>query len=63
LSVFAEEWSNLTVIEDSGSRAFSMGSGSAISISGVTENPNDVVFNLAGFAQKAATSPPSGNFL
>ena len=26
-------------------------------------NANDVVFNLAGFAQKAATSPPSGNFL
>jgi hypothetical protein len=62
LSVAAQEWSNLTPIEDPGSQTQSSGTGVNANGSTLTANPNDVVFTAVSYSGGTLSSPPQGDF-
>ncbi len=57
LSVFAQDWPDLTNVEDKKARSIISGNGTTITSKGKTKNTNDVVFNFVAYGTSAYPSP------
>ncbi len=62
LSVAAQEWTNLTTLQDQGSQSQQTGNGANATGSSLTTNASDVVFTAVSYSGGTVASPPQSNF-
>jgi hypothetical protein len=63
ITAYAQEWSNLSAIEDKRARSYKIKTSSTPNITIKTKNANDVIFNVFAFSDPGQASPPTGSFL